>query len=107
MWSPLRARKIGDGGFLHPFVPLEALSDNSTLSCDRDSQGDVWFADMGASVVRSRCLENLESGLLPQRWMGQKMFALKQWGGLDVDYEWQIPQVEYWLKHHIDTNKIL
>ncbi|MFZ0034209.1 MAG: hypothetical protein WAK60_04360 [Sedimentisphaerales bacterium] len=105
MWSPLRARKIGDDGFLHPFVPFETLDGSGTLSCDRDSQGDVWFADMGASVVRSCCLENLENGLLPQRWMGQKIFAIKQWGGLDVDYEWQIPQVEYWLKHHKDTNK--
>ncbi len=25
---------------------------------------------------------------------------MKQWGGLDVDYEWQIPQVEFWLQAH-------
>ena len=100
MWSPLRARKIGDDGMLHPFVPFETFGDPKTLNCDRDSQGDVWFADMGASIVRPHCLENLENGLLPQKWMGQKIYPLKQWGGLDVDYEWQIPQVEYWLKIH-------
>ena len=100
MWSPLRARKIGDDGLLHPFVPFETFGDPKTLNCDRDSQGDVWFADMGASIVRPHCLENLENGLLPQKWMGQKIYPLKQWGGLDVDYEWQIPQVEYWLKIH-------
>lgn len=98
MWSPLRARKIGDDGLLHPFVPFETFGDPKALNCDRDSQGDVWFADMGVSIVRPRCLENLENGLLPQKWMGQKIYPLKQWGGLDVDYEWQIPQVEYWLK---------
>jgi len=98
MWSPLRARKIGDDGMLHPFVPFETFGDPKTLNCDRDSQGDVWFADMGVSIVRPRCLENLENGLLPQKWMGQKIYPLKQWGGLDVDYEWQIPQVEYWLR---------
>ena len=98
MWSPLRARKIGADGLLHPFVPFEVFGDPATLNCDRDSQGDVWFADMGVSIVRSRCLEYLDQGMLPQKWMGRKIYPLKQWGGLDVDYEWQMPLVEYWLK---------
>lgn len=100
MWSPLRARKIGNDGLLHPFVPFETFGNPKNLNCDRDSQGDVWFADMGVSIVRPRCLERLEDGLLPQKWMGQKIYPLKQWGGLDVDYEWQIPQIEYWLRKH-------
>jgi hypothetical protein len=100
MWSPLRARKIAEDGLLHPFVPFETFGDPKTLNCDRDSQGDVWFADMGVSIVRPYCLENIHDGLLPQKWMGQKIYPLKQWGGLDVDYEWQIPQVEYWLRKH-------
>lgn len=100
MWSPLRARKIGDDGLLHPFVPFNVFGDPCKLNCDRDSQGDVWFADMGVSIVRPRCLENISEGLLPQKWMGKKIYPLKQWGGCDIDYEWQIPQVEYWLKKH-------
>jgi len=100
MWSPLRARKIGNDGLLHPFVPFETFGDPRTLNCDRDSQGDVWFADMGVSIVRPRCLENLEAGLLPQKWMGQKIYPLRQWGGCDVDYEWQLSGVEYWLRKH-------
>ena len=107
MWSPLRARKIGEDGLLHPFIPFETFGDPKTLNCDRDSQGDAWFADMGVSIVRPRCLENIEGGLLPQKWMGQKIYPLKQWGGCDVDYEWQIPQVEYWLrKHGCTENKV-
>jgi len=98
MWSPLRARKIEEDGLLHPFIPFEIFDGINKLSCDRDSQGDVWFADMGVSVVRPRCLENLKEGLLPQRWMGKKIYPLKQWGGLDVDYEWQIPQAAFWLQ---------
>ncbi|OGX27130.1 MAG: cytidylyltransferase, partial [Omnitrophica WOR_2 bacterium RIFCSPHIGHO2_02_FULL_48_11] len=39
MWSPLRARKIGPDGLLHPFVPFETFGDPKTLNCDRDSQG--------------------------------------------------------------------
>lgn len=100
MWSPLRARKEGSDGLLHPFVPFEVFGDPKTLNCDRDSQGDVWFADMSVSIVRPRCLEHMDDGLLPQKWMGKKIYPLKQWGGLDVDYEWQIPQVEFWLKSH-------
>lgn len=100
MWSPLRARKEDAGGLLQPFVPFETFGDPQTLNCDRDSQGDVWFADMGVSIVRPRCLDELHAGLLPQKWMGRNIHPLKQWGGLDVDYEWQLPQVEFWLSRH-------
>lgn len=100
MWSPLRARRLEPDGRLRPFVPLEALGDPTTLNCDRDSQGDVFFADMGVSVVRPHCLERLEAGLLPQRWMGQQIGPIESWGGCDVDYEWQIPLVEFWLRRH-------
>ena len=91
MWSPLRARKIDAQGLLKPFVPFRSFGDPKTLNCDRDSQGDVWFADMGVSIIRPRCLKNIKEGLLPQKWMGRKIYPLKQWGGLDVDYKWQIP----------------
>ncbi len=100
MWSPLRARKIAPDGLLRPFVDFSALGNPEELNCDRDSQGDVWFADMGVSIIRPRCLEHIAEGLLPQKWMGQKIYPLKQAGGLDVDYEWQIPQVEFWLREH-------
>jgi len=100
MWSPLRARRIDDDGLLQPFVQFEAFGDPTALSCDRDSQGDVWFPDMGLSVVRPHCLECLADGVLPQRWMGRRIHPIKQWGGLDVDYDWQIPLVEHWLRAH-------
>ena len=100
MWSPLRARRENAQGLLVPFVPFETFGDPKTLNCDRDSQGDVWFADMGLSLVRPWCLERLEEGLLPQKWMGQSIHPLKQWGGMDVDYEWQVPGAEFWLVRH-------
>ncbi len=98
MWSPLRARTIGPDGLLHPFVPFETFGDPKTLNCDRDSQGDVWFADMDVSIVRPRNLDDLESGLLPQKWMGQNIYPLKQWGAGDIDYEWQLPGVIFRLQ---------
>ena len=100
MWSPVRARRRMPDGTLQPFVPFAALGLDDTVTCDRDSQGDVWFADMGVSIVRPHCLEHLETGLLPQKWMGRRIAPIQQWGGLDVDFEWQIPLVEYWLRQH-------
>jgi len=100
MWSPLRARRLADDGTLRPFVPFETFGDPATLNCDRDSQGDVWFADMGLSIVRPRCLEHMEDGLLPQKWMGRRIAPIESWGGCDIDYEWQIPGVEHWLREH-------
>lgn len=100
MWSPLRARSIAANGCLQPFVPFETFGDPHTLNCDRDSQGNVYFADMGVSVVRPRCLEHLEEGLLPQKWMGQRIHPIQSWGGCDIDFEWQVPMVEFWLRKH-------
>ena len=97
MWSPLRARKITDEGLLEPFVPFEVFGDPATLNCDRDSQGDVWFADMGVSVVRPANLDHLHMGLLPQKWMGKRIYPSRNVGGLDVDYPFQMPQAEWWL----------
>lgn len=98
MWSPLRARKLKKDKSLHPFVPFENFGNPKTLNCDRDSQGDVHYADMSVSIVRPRCLENLKEGLLPQKWMGKKIASISSSGGCDVDYEWQMPMVEFWLK---------
>ena len=101
MWSPLRARTIDGSGLLRPFVPFETFGDPATLDCDRDSQGDVWFADMGASIIRPANLDDLDGGLLPQKWMGQRIHPIRNEGGLDVDYPYQLPQAEWWLSNRM------
>ena len=97
MWSPLRARILDSHGYLQPYLPFDQHPNSLELSCDRDSQGDVWFADMGVSIVRSINIDNLDSGLLPQKWMGQKIVPIANEGGLDIDYEWQCGQAEWWV----------
>lgn len=97
MFSPTRARRINGEGCLDPFVPFEKMNAGN-VNCDRDSQGDVWFADVALSIVRPGNLDRLHEGLLPQKWMGKKIFPLENVAGLDVDFEWQMPQVEWWLK---------
>jgi len=104
-YSPVRARKIGPNGTLEPFIPFENYPQELTIDCDRNSQGDVYFADVCVSVVKSNCLENLNYGVLPQKWMGRKIFPILNWGGLDVDKEWQLPLVVYWLKKHGFSNR--
>ena len=95
MWSPLRARRVDESGLLVPFVPLSMFE---AATCDRDSQGATLFADCSAFVVRPRCFDYGKLGEPPFKWIGQRVHPLRQWGGLDVDYEWQLPMVEYWLR---------
>ena len=102
MYSPLRARKLDKSKkYLQPFVPFETFGDPRNLNCDRDSQGDVLFANMSISVVRPKCLQNIKNGLLPQKWMGHKIKPIYQEFGCDIDYEWQIPLVEKWIENNI------
>lgn len=95
MWSPLRAHKIVDG-LLKPFLDASFFE---SASCDRDSQGDVYFPDCSAFVVRPKCFD-YDYGRPPFPWIGRVVYPLKQWGGLDIDFKWQYPMVEFWLREH-------
>tara|TARA_B110001450_G_scaffold109495_1_gene103468 strand:- start:2524 stop:3270 length:747 start_codon:yes stop_codon:yes gene_type:complete len=97
MYSPLRARKLDPNGYLEPFISFEKFADPSTLSSDRDSQGDVFFANMSHCVSRSRALDDIADGLLPQRWMGKKIIPVYQTYGCDIDFEWQVEASKWWL----------
>ena len=101
MWSPLRARKLSKTkGNLVPFVPFKVFGNPKTLNCDRDSQGNVYYADMSVNIVRPNCLENIKNGLLPQKWMGKKIAPIFSEAGFDLDYEWQLPSLKYWIKKY-------
>ena len=50
-------------------------------------------------------VEKLKNGMLPQKWMGKKIAPIFSWGGCDVDYKWQVPTVEFWLRKHSFKNK--
>ena len=105
MWNPIRARRIDKDGFLHPFVPFDKF--NFKVDSNRQKQETVYFHDCGVSVVRPKCLENVEEGLLPQKWMGQKIYPLIQSGGLDIDYSYEVPLAENWLREKGFTEKRL
>ena len=96
MFSPIRARKIGKDGSLIPFVPFDQF--NFKVDSNRQKQDTVYFHDCGASIVRPKCLKNIKEGLLPQKWMGKKIYPLIQEGVLDVDFAYELPIAENWLK---------
>jgi CMP-N-acetylneuraminic acid synthetase len=97
MWSPLRARTIDESGRLVPFIDPAYFG--SQVSCDRNSQGDVWYADCSVFVVRPRTMDK-RNGAPPFHWLGTRVHPIKQWGGMDIDLHWQTPIVEYWLRQH-------
>ena len=105
MFTPIRARKIDKDGSLIPFIPFENF--DFTIDSNRQKKDLVYFHDCGVSIVRPKCLENIEDGLLPQKWMGKKIFPLTQRGVLDVDYDYELPIVEHWLKTNGFTEKEL
>lgn len=96
MFSPIRARKISHDGSLEPFVPFKNF--DFKIDSNRQKQDVVYFHDCGVSVVRPKCIDHIDDGLLPQKWMGQKIYPLVQEGVLDVDIEQEMPLAEFWLK---------
>jgi len=105
MFSPIRARRIQEDGLLHPFIPFDKFK--FKIDSNRQKKDSVYFHDCGVSVVRPNCLENINEGLLPQKWMGKKIFPLIQEGGLDIDYKYEIPIAEGWLRNKGFTEKKL
>lgn len=93
MFSALRSRRI-ENGQVKPFVdPM--LFEGAT--CDRDSQGDTYFVDCSVFVLRPRCFD-YSRGEIPFRWIGRTVHPLHQEGGCDIDFEWQFPMVEHFLR---------
>jgi CMP-N-acetylneuraminic acid synthetase len=94
MFSALRARRIEDGKVL-PFVDPKLFAE---ATCDRDSQGDTYFVDCSVFVLRPRCFD-YSRGEIPFRWIGRTVHPMHQEGGCDVDFEWQFPMVEHFLRN--------
>lgn len=95
-YSPVRARRIDENGLIAPFVDVDSIAG---ASCDRDSQGDVYFCDGSVWVLRDRCTD-LSAGQLPFRWTGRRMAPLYQTGGLDIDNPDGAARTEWWLREN-------
>ena len=83
---------------LIPYIP-EIFNDKT--SCDRDCNEDNWIYDCSAAVVKPYCLDNIKEGILPQRWLGKNILGYRQETPVvDIDYEWQVGQLKYWLEKY-------
>ena len=102
MFSPVRARKLDRAtGMLANYIPLDALSRFTNVSCDRDKSEDCYFCDNSFTLVRARALATLHENAIPFRWMGNRIRLLEQLPGAgDIDFAWQVPVVEWWLAQH-------
>lgn len=85
-WNPRRAFREAADGRLVPYA--ECLPE----------AGTSWFPDWGAAILRPRVLDALGADAADLSWLGKKILPLKQAGGGPVDYSWQVPKLEYWLK---------
>lgn len=100
MWAPLRARSIDSEGLIKPAVDLDKVGDTEKMSSIRGAEGGTYFCDLAVQVVRAGCFENIWEGPLPFRWMGHRSYALESDYGFDIDYNWQIPVIEFWLSQN-------
>mgnify|MGYP000276842464 CR=1 FL=1 len=73
----VKSHSSGQSNFKESY-PQETFGNLNTLNCDRDSQGDAYFADMSHTVCRSECIEKIDFGLLPQKWMGKKIMPITE-----------------------------
>lgn len=85
-YNPYFAQKENAGGLLEPMTPLS-----------REPHCEIYYPDWGAQILRPKHLAaEADDRAFP--WLGKRVLPLKQWGGGAVDYSWQIPSLEYWLK---------
>jgi CMP-N-acetylneuraminic acid synthetase len=94
MHSPVRARKIENGELNLFFSPDQFKG----ASSHRDSQSDTFFAD-GLFIIRPRCFD-IDNGDPELPLTGNKVYPLQKEAGLDIDFEWEVPQARYWLRKH-------
>ena len=94
MHSPVRARKI-ENEELNLFFSSDLIEG---ASCHRDSQANTFFAD-GLFIIRPRCFD-IDNGDMELPLTGNKVYPLRNEAGLDIDFDWEVPQAEYWLRKH-------
>ena len=95
MFSPIRAKKRNTEGLLESYVDLSQFDHTSSV---RNEQENCYYAGLGLQVIRPRCIDEIEEGAQPIRWMGKQCYGWVDDFGFDIDADWQWPALEYWLK---------
>ena len=98
MFSPVRAMKI-KGKKIENYIPNSILKKYTNLSGDRDKSTDAYFCNHSFTISRAKVFKKPKSNPMPFKWMGKNKFFIKQPFCVgDVDFEWQIPVVKWWIK---------
>ncbi|MBI4375185.1 MAG: hypothetical protein HY549_01925 [Elusimicrobia bacterium] len=94
-FHPLLAARQTPEGLIEPYLPgrNNGIQPPATLGHAGQTPEEVWYFDGGLQLLRPRLLES------DSPW-GRKVLPLKQWGASPIDYAWQIPSLEFWLKKH-------
>jgi hypothetical protein len=84
-WVPGLTRRQTADGLLEPFLtPTSGI-------------GPAWHPTWAVTVLRPGSLEPVPGdGVWP--WLGRKILPIKTWGPGPIDFHWQLPGLEYWLK---------
>src|SRR3989441_9231648 len=94
-FHPSYALRIGDGGRLRPHATVQ--------DTDRKKDEEAYFPDALLWVIRPRLLAK-PAGQTLSDWIvdfnTHRVFPLVHEGYGDVDYVWQVPAVEEWLRRH-------
>ena len=98
MFSPVRAKKIKNK-VINNYIPNKTLSKITSLSCDRDKSIDTFFCTGSFTISKANILKNLKKNPMPFRWIGKRAQYIEQDQCVgDIDFEWQLPSIEWWLK---------
>jgi len=89
-WNAGLTKRQTADGLLEPFLP------------PTEAPGPAWYPTWGVTVLRPGNLEPVSgdgacgTGAWP--WLGRKVLPIKTWGPGLVDFHWQLPGLEHWLK---------
>jgi hypothetical protein len=103
-WAPGLTRQQTTDGLLETFLPPTTAT------------GPAWHPTWGVTVLRPGSMEKAfgeasggtgspagagrtdspTAGAWP--WLGRKVLPIKTWGPGLIDFHWQLPSLEYWLK---------
>jgi hypothetical protein len=121
-WTPGLTMRQNAGGLLEPFLPAGkdaagagrkdvrpagagGTSDTAGATPSPQAQpvlnspegAAAWYPTWGVTVLRPGSLEQAAGGgAWP--WLGRQVMPIKTWGPGLIDFHWQLPGLEYWLK---------
>ena len=94
-YHPLRAKKLGDNGFLEPFI---SSNSDEKISTNRQDLEPCYFLDHSIWALRVKnCFIHNEGGQPPWDFMGKKILGIPQKGAIDIHSIEDISYTEKWL----------